>query len=147
MQNCFWVNEVGAQSMLDTPSGLTCINSLNKHLTLLKWSTSNFFISQNWWGVERFRRMLSLPKRPSRSISINVGSSEHSDPTSFIWFPFLSLGSLFHFCFPSSLIFLLFSYTQIITRLSIPLHLSFPLLHFMLDTPDPLIEQGTSSSI
>ena len=37
--------------------------------------------------------------------------------------------------------------TWIITRLTIPLHLSFPSLHFMLDTPDPLMEQGSSSSI
>ena len=71
--------------------------------------------------------------------------SKASDPHSCILIPFLSLGSLFHFCFPSSLIILLFSYAWIITRLSISLHLSFPLLHFMLDTPDPLIEQETSS--
>ena len=41
---------------------------------------------------------------------------------------FPDLESLFHFRFSSSLILLLFSYAQIITRLSIPLHLSFPLV-------------------
>jgi len=51
-----------------------------------------------------------------------------------------------HFHFSSSLI-LLFSYAQLIARLSIPFHLSFPLLYFMLDIPDPLIEQRTTSSM
>ena len=76
------------------------------------------------------------PDHPNTWISLSASN-----------FPFLSLGSLFHFHFPSSLILLLSSYAQIIIRLSIPLHLSFPLLHFMLDTPDPLIEQGASSKI
>jgi hypothetical protein len=72
------------------------------------------------------------------------GSSEPSVPTSCIRFCFHPLGSLFFFHFPSTLILLLLSYAWIVTRLTIPLHLSFPSLHFMLDTPDPLIEQGTS---
>ena len=80
------------------------------------------------------------------SIQCSSGSSKDSDPTSFIRFPFLYLGSLFHFHSISTLILLLLSYAQIVTRLTIPLHLSSLLLHIMLDTPDPLIEQGTSSS-
>ena len=73
--------------------------------------------------------------------------SEPSDPASCIRFHFVSLGSLFYFRFPYTLILLLLSSTRIITRLTIPLHLSFPLLPFVLDTSDPLMEQGISSSI
>ena len=80
---------------------------------------------------------ISRPSKPSKP----------SDPASCIRFHFLPLGSLFYFRFPYTLILLLLSSAQIITRLTIPLHLSFPLLPFVLDTSDPLMEQGISSSI
>ena len=73
--------------------------------------------------------------------------SEPLDPISCIQFHFLFLGSLFFFHFPYTLILLLLHSARIITRLAIPLHLSFPLLPFVLDTSDPLMEQGISSSI
>jgi len=80
-------------------------------------------------------RRISEPSEPSGTL----------DPASCIRFHTLPLGSLFFFRFPYTLILLLLPSTRIITRLTIPLHLSFPLLPFVLDTSDPLMEQGISS--
>ena len=88
-----------------------------------------------------FVSMCSILSHPC-SIQHSSRPSEDSDPTSPIQFPFLSLGSLFPTSFPLYSALLPFSYAQIITRLTIPFHLSFPLLHLVLDTPDPLMEQG-----